>query len=862
MPQGGLTFRIFVSSTFEDLTEERNALQKKVFPVLRDLCAEHECRFQAIDLRWGVSEEAGRDQRAMQICLDEIARCQKASPRPNFIVLLGDRYGWQPPPPEIEAGEFKRVLSKIDNPEDKLFLESPGENDDKGWYELDENADPPLYYLKQWPAHFDYEEDWKPTEARIHKLLSTAASEIEMDVEDISRYTASATEQEILLGAMRTKGTEDHVFGYFREIGKDNLPAYEGAEKFYQTYFDYDKKSGKPVQGCAQKLEDLKNKLTDRLIDNNTHPYSASWDDEKKDISDGHIDRLCLDVIDDLSRIILKEIEGFESVDAMEKELSDQEAFREDRSEFFTGRKDMLTTISRYLGESGDKLLAVWGKGGTGKSALAAQALSNVEAISNEEAMGNLPGTRLVYRFIGATPSSTDGASLLASLCRQITMFYGGDVSTVPGLWEDLVKDFPERLALATSERPLILFLDSLDQLSNANNARNLIWLPGELPDNVHLVVTTRPGPELVALRNKGLEDGKDVVELLPMELKEGEELLAKWLKNARRTLRDAQKNEVLSKFTPEGNPLYLKLAFEEARLWRSAAGVVKLALDKEGIIKSLYSRLSSETNHGEMLVSRSLGYLASTRMMYGLSEDEIIDVLSRDPEVYQDFFQSIRHTPTDLLDWAMKRPDTSDAESAKKWLDGIRENPAELRKFLDEVLPNKNGPRLPIVLWSRLYFDLEPYLAERSGENATLLAFYHRELGEVALNSYLGKMDQENRKPIFNENGIARQRVLAEYYNSIGDQDGAGYREEDRDKDRWRGNSRALSELPYHVTMAHMWDELFSTLTDFQFLEEKAQRGNVSKYKVEGDEYEKVYGGVLDLQEDYARALEDFPPS
>ena len=84
------TFRIFVSSPFTDLKEERNALQKHVFPRLKKLCRENGTRFQAIDLRWGVREEAGLDQQTMTICLDEIERCRTASPRPNFVVLLGE----------------------------------------------------------------------------------------------------------------------------------------------------------------------------------------------------------------------------------------------------------------------------------------------------------------------------------------------------------------------------------------------------------------------------------------------------------------------------------------------------------------------------------------------------------------------------------------------------------------------------------------------------------------------------------------------------------------------------------------------------------------------------------------------------
>lgn len=109
MAQRTRTFRIFVSSTFSDLKEERNALQKFVFPRLRELCTQHGCRFRAIDLRWGVRDEAGLDHQTMKICLDEVVRSLKASPKPNFIVLLADRYGWRPLPAEIPQREFEHI---------------------------------------------------------------------------------------------------------------------------------------------------------------------------------------------------------------------------------------------------------------------------------------------------------------------------------------------------------------------------------------------------------------------------------------------------------------------------------------------------------------------------------------------------------------------------------------------------------------------------------------------------------------------------------------------------------------------------------------------------------------------------------
>src|SRR5947207_2261726 len=122
MPTATRTFRVFVSSTFDDLKTERNALQDNVFPKLVKLCSEKGARFQAIDLRWGVREGAGLDHRTMEICLAEIARCQKTGIKPNFIVLLGERYGWRPLPARIEKDEFETVLAHIGNAGEREFI--------------------------------------------------------------------------------------------------------------------------------------------------------------------------------------------------------------------------------------------------------------------------------------------------------------------------------------------------------------------------------------------------------------------------------------------------------------------------------------------------------------------------------------------------------------------------------------------------------------------------------------------------------------------------------------------------------------------------------------------------------------------
>jgi nephrocystin-3 len=93
------TIRVFVSSTFRDMHEERDALSKHVFPELRKRCAEMGVDFVGVDLRWGVPDGTERDQ-TLRVCFEEIERC-----KPFFIGLLGSRYGWRPAVDRDEADE-------------------------------------------------------------------------------------------------------------------------------------------------------------------------------------------------------------------------------------------------------------------------------------------------------------------------------------------------------------------------------------------------------------------------------------------------------------------------------------------------------------------------------------------------------------------------------------------------------------------------------------------------------------------------------------------------------------------------------------------------------------------------------------
>jgi len=91
MPQPWRTIRVFISSTFSDMQEEREELVKRVFPQIRKLCEQRGVTWGEVDLRWGVTDEEKAEGKVLPICLAEIKRCQ-----PYFIGLLGERYGWVP----------------------------------------------------------------------------------------------------------------------------------------------------------------------------------------------------------------------------------------------------------------------------------------------------------------------------------------------------------------------------------------------------------------------------------------------------------------------------------------------------------------------------------------------------------------------------------------------------------------------------------------------------------------------------------------------------------------------------------------------------------------------------------------------
>lgn len=94
--------RLFISSTFVDMNDERDALTR-IFPLVDEMCRKRGVEFVPLDLRWGINEEDSQEGRIIETCLREID-----DSRPFFIGILGNRYGWVPQ--KIDMGETSEVM--------------------------------------------------------------------------------------------------------------------------------------------------------------------------------------------------------------------------------------------------------------------------------------------------------------------------------------------------------------------------------------------------------------------------------------------------------------------------------------------------------------------------------------------------------------------------------------------------------------------------------------------------------------------------------------------------------------------------------------------------------------------------------
>ncbi len=318
--------RFFISSTFVDMDIERNIIRN----VLSKLKNEYELigwQIETIDLRWGISQEASTDNKTMRICLNELRLCQELSPKPNFIILLGERYGWIPLPEVIPYRDMQEI-QEIASKEESFLLNK--------WYRLDENALPTGEYIieRRDLDGIELKEYIEKVEIPLHELFVKYASHLKDESHKII-YERSATEQEIQQGALNVSDAEKHIFAYFRKLS--NIP--DNKEHIYRS-------NGPKAQFEKRALDRIRQQLINKLDRNNI--YIENNLDYHLYTSPAFIDKFSNEIETHLRKIIQQEIDCNQK-DDLEYEISEHIAFARKEAEHFYGREGELQFLRQYI---------------------------------------------------------------------------------------------------------------------------------------------------------------------------------------------------------------------------------------------------------------------------------------------------------------------------------------------------------------------------------------------------------------------------------------------------------------------------------------------------------------------------------
>jgi NACHT domain- and WD repeat-containing protein len=671
--------RVFVSSTFKDMRQERDVLHgDRVRGELRRMCEAQGFQFQLIDLRWGISAEAAWDQRTEPLCLDEIRRCRELSPRPNFVALVGQRYGWRPLPQLLTRSDW-RLACRVAG--DSLALL-------QDWYRPDHNNAPPVFRLR--PRWTEAERDpagWGRIEGSLRALLMRCLETYPARVsQSIALADKSLTEKEIVHGAENAVQADWQAFAYFRDIeGKRRDELDEPFVDLDEAGRLVDPRSGEKLDSLRQRLAANPKVTTRRLL---ARAVDGSVDDE-------YLEQLSTYIYQDLFQAIGKQLEAYAARDPLQKEIEKHREFAGNRTRNFVARSGDERRVMRYVASpSRTTPLVIAAPSGAGKTALLARASQLVER--------KFPRCIAVSRYIGVTGDSSALRPLVRSIHDEVARRAG--VAPLPSTFDSQpIRLLGETLRAGTAERPVVIFLDALDQLAADDHARQCNWLPVRLPENAKVVATVMsygPDEELsdVFKSVSTRLPGRAIGQLQSMKAADLTRMFDMWLGSVGRAVSAAQAARIRSAIEAHPRPLFVRLLAELARGWTAEQAITTMPGDIQAAVGSLLDDLEQDSRHGAVRVGATLALLAASRA--GLTEPELIDLLGKNESVLDDFRARGRY----------------DYDAAKYGL--------------------------PPILWSSLLLDLDLFLGHSSAIGTSLIAFYHRQLAHAVRTRYARSVD------------------------------------------------------------------------------------------------------------------------
>ena len=481
-----------------------------------------------------------------------------------------------------------------------------------------------------------------------------------------------------------------------------------------------------------------------------------------------------------------------------------------------------LAQLRKYIIGDNNEPFILFGSGGSGKTALLSKAAcKSMEAtdkcvtgiVNQSKQKGKwkkltsdaqkqneweVPGKPiLIVRYLGTTPDSSSLLPLLTSICQQLSYTFLLPFDDIPDDVVPLTAYLKELLNLGSESQPLLIFLDSVDQIVGTTDGNRMSWLPLNLPPHCKIVVSCTREEEKPHLckdydvLTKMVHTPDNFLEVTELGSELAFSVMKSWMRSAGRDLNNYQWRVVANAVEACSLPIFCKLVFAEICRWKSYSRPQDcyLAHDVMDSIFLLFEKV--ETKHGWLLVSHALAYVTASKS--GLSETELEDLISLDDKVLDDIYQY--HLP-----------------------------------------PTR---RVPPLLWTRVRSDLPGYLSDSEADGVNVINWYHRQFIDAAKERYfktkddflyyhkmmseffLGMWGGGTPKP-FKFTEIQKHRFGLKSKDSEADRQVPAmplvFYTKDGDISRY--NLRKFGELPYHLVRCGNFSDLFAhVLFNYQWL-------------------------------------------
>eukprot|EP01038_Epipyxis_sp_PR26KG_P009821 gene9821-13214_t len=670
--------QVFVSSTFTDTMNERNILLDQILPELRELGRSEGIEVVFIDMRYGVRDSNTADHLTWIACYNELMKCKEESNGLYFLSLQSYKYGYRPIPKYISMDAFN---SKIKNCENEI-IRSVGQE----WYHLDENNVPPHYVLER--LNGDNDNDfWK----KALPVLRDALQDVFFDptaqgCRDL-RIDRSVTDWEATCAMSFESDLERCVWirrvhnqGIVPDINQDPSELINDTKSSdLQAKLD-DLLSRMVSTFKATPNSIIEKSIPIKLFVDNINGKSSVF------VANELTSNYLLDWKESVSQLLKDDIYGImgrmdswklngDGVGLKGTELDDMLhhcRLAYEKSSDYVGQDHLIAEALNIINEPNresdgnehDNLLgislSIVGVSGAGKTAL----MSKLAQLIYEYDVNN-QNRPVIIRFCGTNSQSINAFLLLQSIIKQIRFIHGlQDIPITPYTYETCVEVFQSLML----NYPVILFIDSLDQLTDENQARSTLNFLSDLEIHLNskIIVSCLPDERDTVTKKiiywYGCDTCLRISNVPRVEVKrfEGNEeaieqakiIFVSLLANKSRCLSDEQLQFVMKQISVEPTALYLRLAARQAVNWKNSDGIERLNLigSVKGLISQIFAEL--ERDYGEILVKSMLAMITYARG--GLNVNHLQDVLSLDEAVLDNVFQysapHIRRLPMHVL--------------------------------------------------------------------------------------------------------------------------------------------------------------------------------------------------------------------